>query len=246
MKEHINNLIDRLSNYNEKLDKIALFADKKWILIDNEGNQQSYIFERNNDLVMSKNGKVKMGKWKYYPDSNSIKIDRIEDQILLNQAFFDKALMVLKYDGYNNNDLFILADQKQIPDLNLVAYLKRLDYKNKGLETVRLTNGGMLVIENNTIIDIDGVKPNNGFYFDVDLNFLYEFKDGKVYRKILLTSYKCKNNGTTLIVAQRIKGSFYIGDLVFTEDLIPLSSGKCKFGIFNFIEVEDGKIINAW
>jgi hypothetical protein len=127
MKEHLKNLIERLSNYSEKLDKIALFADKKWVLIDEEGNQQSYIFERDGDLVMSKNGKVKMGKWKFYPEAQSIKIDRIEDQILLNQAFFDKALMVLKYDGIKNDDLFILADQNQIKDLNIENYLENIE-----------------------------------------------------------------------------------------------------------------------
>ena len=46
MKQHIKSLIDRLSRYSEKLDNIALFADKKWVLIDENGNQQTYIFKR--------------------------------------------------------------------------------------------------------------------------------------------------------------------------------------------------------
>ena len=99
MNLYIKNLVNRLSQFSQEIDNIELFVDKKWVLIDDDGNHHSYIFERNGDLVMSLNGQVEMGNWRYYHAASSIKIDRITDQILLNQAFFDNAVMILKYDG---------------------------------------------------------------------------------------------------------------------------------------------------
>lgn len=132
MKQHIKSLIDRLSRYSEKLDNIALFADKKWVLIDENGNQQTYIFKRDGKLIMSLSGKVKMGTWEYLAEAKSILIDRVQDQILLNHAFLDNAVMILKFDGTSNDDLFILVNQNIIPDLEVLSYLNsQLIAKNK-------------------------------------------------------------------------------------------------------------------
>lgn len=46
-------------------------------------------------------------------------------------------------------------------------------------------------------------------------------------------------------MAQRIKGNYYIGDFVFTENLQPCSDGKYKLGLFKYIEVKNGKIFKA-
>lgn len=151
MKEHLKSLIKKLSHLSEKLDNTALFTDKKWVLIDNENNQQTHIFKQNGDLIMSKNGKAYVGKWQYLPEAKSILIISDRESLLLNQAFIDSAVMILKYDGAKSNSYFTLADQNQIPDLNVVNYLKLLDYKNRGFETISLTEGGTLVMENSNI-----------------------------------------------------------------------------------------------
>jgi hypothetical protein len=39
MKLYLNNLVKRLSKFSEKLDNQTLFTDKKWVLIDELGNQ---------------------------------------------------------------------------------------------------------------------------------------------------------------------------------------------------------------
>ena len=242
MKEHIKSLINRLSNFSQKLDNKALFIDKKWVLIDNEENRHSHIFKRDGKLIMSINGKVQLGTWEYIPEAESILILRESDSLLLNHVFFDKALMLLKYDGVSNNDYFILADQNQIPDLDIVNYLKLLDHKNRGEDVIPLLNGGFLVMDNSEIIAIDDIISNNGFYFDEKLNQAFEYKDGKI-KKYYLKKYKSKN--TVFLIAQKIKGDYHIGDFVFSDDLVPLNDGKYKMGLFKFIEVVDGNITNA-
>jgi hypothetical protein len=249
MREHIKNLVERLSLYSDKLDKIALVADKKWVLIDEDGNQQTYIFERNGDLVMSKNGAVKMGKWKFYPEAKSIKIDRIEDQILLNQAFFDKAVMVLKYDGINNNDFLILVNENIIPDLNIEKYL--LQKRNKLLHVINVTLKNNITIEiingKNTAhqkgleVTIKGLKIDDGTYYSKE-NSVFYIKDGKIQDQKYLIEYRLKN-GNLIKIEQEDEYKYSIGDKVLTQNLQQASSGKYKISFMQNVIVEDGIIV---
>jgi hypothetical protein len=191
---------------------------------------------------MSVNGKVQVGTWEYLPEAESILILRENDSLLLNHVFFDKALMLLKYDGVSNNNYFILADQNQIPDLNIVNYLKMLDFRNRGEDLIPLLNGGFLIMDNSEIKGIDGIIPKDGFFFDEKLNQAYEYNNGKI-KTYNLKKYKSKI--TAFFIAQKIKGDYHIGDFVFSDDLEPLKDGKYKMGLFKFIEVVDGRITNA-
>ena len=253
MKLYFKSLLNRLSNYNLKLNQESLFTDRIWAVVDEEGHQQTFIFEQNGDLVMSKNGKVTMGKWKFYPQAKSIRLDRGKgDQIFLNQAFFDKSIMVLKYDGNNNEDLFILADKNQIPDLDIVNYLKKLDYDNRQIKSIKLKSNEFLLIENgwnqkklnDLAVTIDESIATDGIYFDVSEKYLFEISDSKIINQCNLTKYKLRDGGE-IIIAQRIKGGYYNGDFVFSEDLKPLSDGTYKIGLFKKIKVREGKIFGA-
>jgi hypothetical protein len=251
MKIYLKSLIERLSNYSQKLDTESLFTDKLWAVIDEDGHQQSYIFEGNGDLVMSKNGKVLMGKWKFYPQAKSIRIDRGNDQIFLNHGFFNKAIMVLKYDGDINDDLFVLVDKMQIPDLNIINYLKLIDYNNRQILCVELRNNALLLIENgwnkkdikNLDVTIDEFAVPDGYYIDKNEEYLYYITNSKVINKCVLNTYI--SQGKKIIIAQRIKNDFYIGDYIFSEDFNPLQSGTYNVGRWKKIKVKEGKIVDA-
>ncbi|MDB9754711.1 hypothetical protein OAB20_00295 [Winogradskyella sp.] len=250
MQLYIKNLVKRLSQFSQRLDSIELFVDKKWVLIDEEGNQQSYIFERNGDLVMSKNGIVKMGKWKLYPEAQSIKIDRIEDQILLNQAFFDKALMILKYDGYKDKELFTLVDINLIPDLNIKYYLQSIINVKCNVTTVVLNNYSKLYIYKGKRFEIfpgmdvtiDSEYPENGEYLSIDYHWKYIVKNGRLVSSFYLTRYLLKND-LKLVIQQKEPGINSKGDLVFVNGK-PAEKGKYKLGVLSYIHVENGKTSN--
>ncbi len=89
MKIYLQELVNRLSQFSEKLDNTTLFIDKPWVLIDTNSDYHKYIFKRNGELIMSLNGQAKVGRWEYLASAKSILIDRIKDKILLNQSFFD-------------------------------------------------------------------------------------------------------------------------------------------------------------
>lgn len=122
---YIKNLLPRLRQFSQSLDKIELLVEHPWVLIDDELNQHKYIFRRNGDLLMSINGKGIKGKWEYLTVAKSIWIDRVQDNIMLNHDFVDPAVMILKLDG--NKDMpFVLANENLIPDMDVVKYLDRL------------------------------------------------------------------------------------------------------------------------
>ena len=249
MKTHLKNLINRLSAYNVKLDKTALLTDKKWALIDDNGNQQSYIFDRNGELVMSEKGTVKMGKWKFYPESQSLRIDRIDNQLLLNLQFFDKVIMILRYDGFNSDSFILLADQNQIPDLNIERYLLVRKNKELNIKSVILHNNNLLEIENGINssnekglkVTINGLKPDDGGYCDQRKKNIFYVKDGEIKNKNYLIPYTCWC-GKRILIDQKIKNDYFIGDNVFEEDLKPVLSCKLRLGSFKYIIVVNGKI----
>ncbi|MCI1188969.1 hypothetical protein MON38_16220 [Hymenobacter sp. DH14] len=122
-------LLPRLRQFNQSLEQVELFVDKPWVLIDEDGRQQTYIFRRSGDLLMSLDGQVQMGNWEYIAPAQSILIDRKVDKLLLNHLFFTDALLILARDG-KPESRFVLANRQLIPDLNVGEYLRTLEVRN--------------------------------------------------------------------------------------------------------------------
>lgn len=190
MKTYLQDIVNRLFQFSEKLDNTSLFIDKPWVLIDSESNYHKYIFKRDGQLIMSLNGQVQLGKWEYLALAKSILIDRIKDKVLLNQSFFNGAVMVLKVDG-NNNDLFILANEEMIPDLDAKKYLQSIYYRKFNIITGILENGNILEVHRGSSgtklkigmkATIDGEQPDDGKYKSQSTGRYYEIKNGKVFR----------------------------------------------------------------
>lgn len=248
MKTYLQDIVNRLSQFSEKLDNTTLFIDKPWVLIDENSDYHKYIFKRNGELIMSLNGQVKVGKWEYLSSAKSILIDRINDKVLLNRSFFDSAVMVLKIDG-TNNQLFILANETIIPDLDVKKYLQSLTYKKFNIITGRLENGKTLEIyrgksESQPLIGmkatIDGDEPEDGKYKSQNTGRYYEIRNGKVFRITEPVDYQT-TDGLNLTIEQEYGHSISIGDLVYVDNA-PAGTGKFKLGILNVIYVINGVI----
>ncbi|MCH8490684.1 MAG: hypothetical protein LAT81_12250 [Oceanicaulis sp.] len=248
MKLYLKDIISRLAQFSEKLDNTTLFIDKPWVFIDSNSDYHKYIFKRNGELIMSLNGQVQIGKWEYLPVAKSILIDRVKDKVLLNQSFFDSAVMVLKIDG-SNNQLFVLANETIIPDLDVNKYLQSLIYKTLNVIPRRLENGKTLEVYREGDVSephiemkatIDGEEPKNGKYKSQSTGHYYELKNGKVFRITESFTYQT-TEGQTLTIEQFYNGSISVGDLVYIDNA-PAKSGKYKLGILNYIKVVNGVI----
>ena len=135
MIAYLTNLLPRLQNYSVGLDKIEVFVDKPWVFIDGSNNHHDYTFMRDGRLLMSLNGTVTIGKWELLPTQRLL-IDRLFDNVMLNNVFINNDILVLQKNG-SNDDPFVLVNQKVIKDLNYLEYLKELDTKKQNQQALK-------------------------------------------------------------------------------------------------------------
>jgi hypothetical protein len=243
MKDYLQNLLPRIRQYSESLDKIELFIDKPWVILDEDNNQQKYIFRRNGELIMSLNGQATTGKWEYISAAKCLLIDRIKDKILLNQDFVDPAVMVLKMDGRKDKP-FLMANEQLIPGLNIEKYLLKLYYKKNAIEPKRLESGQILELHKQThgwslAVTIDGQFVPTGILKHADSNKYYNIRNSKLVNLMELTDYKVRE-----AVLSILKGMGYPpskGDKVFIGNK-PAPDGKYRIGILRNIHVKNGII----
>ena len=127
MHEYLNNLLPRLRTLSKTLNQVEIFADKEWVFVDaNSNNPHLYTFLRDKRLIVSVNGENKIGKWEILPTGKLLIEFSNEPPMLLENAFVNNAVLVLKKNG-NNDQPFILFDKIKIPDGNVINYLENLE-----------------------------------------------------------------------------------------------------------------------
>jgi len=158
MIDYIKNLLPRLQQYSSSLDHKEIFVDQPWILIDENGERHNYIFERNGNLLLSINGTVTNGRWRYIAASKAMVITTSLKDFLLKQAFVDKGMMFLKLDGSPDKP-WVFANENLIPDLDIKRYL--LNVLIKKMQLGRCTVNGKTAF----VKEVDGTY----IYYDEDI-----------------------------------------------------------------------------
>jgi hypothetical protein len=242
MKIYIENLLPRLKEFSQSLDRKEIFIDTPWITIDENNNKQKYIFQRDGSLIMSLNGEVQIGKWEYLSVAKSILIDRIKDKILLNQYFVHASIMVLKLDGTSENNL-ILANEHVIPDYNVQEFLKNLYYQKANIKSISLANGQTLELsdDSNSLypnVSIEGNKVEDCTLEIKDDSKKYEIRNSKISRILINVPYETKKG--KIIIEQEHLGNRY-GDRAFFKNL-PAPDGIYPVGFFEKLYILDGKL----
>jgi hypothetical protein len=171
LKLYLQNLIPRLQQFSKSLDKKELFVDKSWVLIDEENDRHQYIFERDGNLIMSFNGQVIQGSWRYIAASDALLLNRRVDEVLLKSAFVDNGIMLLRMDNYDNTTPLILVNEAVIPDLDIERHLSNIIIQNLHLKSFSYSGSTYYYSDpNDTGININTVfyderfnKTNNSF-----------------------------------------------------------------------------------
>ncbi|MCB9266517.1 MAG: hypothetical protein H6558_15945 [Lewinellaceae bacterium] len=124
MRDYISSILPRIQQYSKQLNDEANFVEIPWGFIDDDGDKVTYIFRRNNELLVSKQGEVATGRWEYLRVVQSMLIEYNGAKRMYNQGFLDKAVMVLRKDG--TEEVFALANSQIIHDLRIDGYLKKV------------------------------------------------------------------------------------------------------------------------
>ncbi|WP_026976694.1 hypothetical protein [Flavobacterium tegetincola] len=244
MKLYIENILPRIKEFSNSLDRKEVFVDIPWITIDENLAQHKYIFKRDGELVMSCNGQVNIGKWEYLSTAKSLLIDRNVDKILLNQYFVDPAIMVLQLDGPNTN--FLLANEQVIPDFNVESYLKKLYYEKKNIKIISLTDGNAFELENfegiylDRKVTINGENVEDGLFKNANYPNKYIIKNSKIFKLLYDKDYNT-DIGLLRVEQEFLYNTPSTGDNVYLNNNAA-PDGKYKVGFMNYIYVLSGKI----
>lgn len=119
MKTFFSDIIPKIQLFSQKLDNLTLLTNQHWVMIDELNNDKIvYIFRTNNELLLSKNGKVEKAKWEYL-GNNSLLIDTNEESFLFKHGFFDENILALKIDN-KNEYMFLINENKYDGELNSI------------------------------------------------------------------------------------------------------------------------------
>jgi len=145
MKTYLFETLNRYKRFSESLDAKAVLSNKAWIVFNDEGEKQVYIFQEDGTVLITTNGIGSVKTWKYIPANKSILIKGDGNRfVMLRTAFVDENILAFQLDGTdryafmideNNKALFA---PKTLEELNtyLVDKLdkekqKRIEQQNK-------------------------------------------------------------------------------------------------------------------
>jgi hypothetical protein len=135
MLEYLKYLFQQLKAQNRKLTDIAVIQNRLWVLFK-EGNQtEKWLFESNGNLVVSIEGNVTDGSWRYIAATNQIIIDCKGLKMLFNQNFIHDNILLLRKDS-SELDFLVLYDDKEFSRVQFMEFLK--DVKRKDIAETRV------------------------------------------------------------------------------------------------------------
>jgi hypothetical protein len=213
MKTFVSDLIPKLQRFSQKLDNLTLLTNQHWVVIDDiENNKNVYIFRKNNDLLISQNGKVEKAKWEYL-GNNSLLIDKKDGSYLFKHGFFDENILALKVDS-KDEYAFLINENKYDGEINSLD--KVIDFLTRKYIEPQLRKN---------IVDTTGI----------DLKETKKLKEPEV----VLVSFDTDKGKVE--IEQNNSFSYYPepGKKAFINGK-PAPTGKYKFGFLWYVHIENG------
>jgi len=186
MRTFILDIIPKIKKYSEKLDKLTVLTNKHWVMIDDDIKKKIvFIFrEKDNQLLISDNGRVEKGNWEYL-GNNSLLIDRSDGSFLFKHGFVDDYVLALKVDG---KEEYALLVNEQRFDSNLNSLPSVLAFLNQTYIEQKKNNSITIPESKNTISDRgfkskrkvhyseskESFSPNNFPCLDEDIKLIRE------------------------------------------------------------------------
>lgn len=116
MKEFLKDIFPRIIKYSKQLDDQSILTDKPWLLFSDDSDiRELWIFKRNHELIVSRDGFAEKGSWEYIPEAKSLYIEIGNVRRLINQAFVDDVVLLLRLDG--GKEFITLANEKKIDEV---------------------------------------------------------------------------------------------------------------------------------
>lgn len=99
MKTYLLDIPNRYNRFSKNLDVKTILCNKSWLIFNDSGDKELYIFQENGSLITSINGSVINATWQYLSANNSLVISFKEQSYMLHPSFKDDVIFALQQDG---------------------------------------------------------------------------------------------------------------------------------------------------
>ncbi|MEK6475954.1 hypothetical protein WJR50_00415 [Catalinimonas sp. 4WD22] len=246
IKDYVKKVFPVILDFSISLDKTSSILDKPWVSVGQD--KEKFIFKKNHDLIISKEGKVEMGRWEFLEEAHSFLINRENGKFLYNKGFLDKAVLILKVDG-KDNEYLTLANENVLPDLDVQGYLEKLRYRKHNILKLELADGTFLEAERdydtnfpvvgNRVTIVGGQPAPPGKYYLKNDSQILEVAKGKIQAILQMTQYNYNNR--KIEIEQQDPEDISEGDTVIVNGMSPVE-GIYLLSKRRYITVQNGKV----
>lgn len=87
MKTYLLDILNKYNRFSENLDVKTILCNKAWLIFNDVGNKELYLFQENGNLIVSVNGIVHNANWQYISANKSIIISFKEQSYMFHPSF---------------------------------------------------------------------------------------------------------------------------------------------------------------
>ena len=92
MKAYLLDIPNKYNRFSKNLDVKAILCNKSWLVFNDSGDKELYIFQENGSLITSVNGSVINATWQYISTNNSLVISFKEQSYMLHPSKRNKRI----------------------------------------------------------------------------------------------------------------------------------------------------------
>ena len=135
MKTFLLDSFNRYKRFSEELDVKTILCNKSWLIFNDCGDKELYVFQENGSLIASVNGNVTNAKWQYIPANKSLVVSFREQSFMFHASFINNVIFALQQDGTERFAFMINEEQSES---FYPKSLKELNNYFEGIERKRI------------------------------------------------------------------------------------------------------------
>lgn len=112
MKTYLFDSLARFKRFSESLDVATTLSNKTWVVFNDSGERELYIFKTDGKVYITANGIGYQGTWEWLSANKSLIIHKADTVFMLHPEIVEECVLVLTLDG-TKDCVFLIEDQNR-------------------------------------------------------------------------------------------------------------------------------------